>query len=328
MADHRHVGEVEIVHEREDRGGPRRRAEVAVGAQFAHVHADHPEVRDHPLGDGGEPVDRSRNAVQEHDRRGGGFTLVHNQHVNHPSRSIAGLGTPPNRLSDMSTALLYGLGTAVPLLLGVAVGLRWTLPKAVLAAMMAFGAGTMIAAISEELFAPAFHRDGALLAGTALFAGAGVYVVANHLIENKLGPAAIGWALLLGTVLDGVPENLALGVSLSGGGGLVLVVAIAAGNVPEAVSGAVLMREQHGFEAGRTFALWAVTAAVLVAVTVLGNAYADSVSPTAISAVQAFAGGATIAVLADSLIPEAYREGGWWVGMATAAGFFVAFAIG
>ena len=107
-----------------------------------------------------------------------------------------------------------------------------------------------------------------------------------------------------------------------------LVVAIAAGNVPEAVSGAVLMREQHGFEAGRTFALWAVTAAVLVAVTVLGNAYADSVSPTAISAVQAFAGGATIAVLADSLIPEAYREGGWWVGLATSAGFLVAFLLG
>ncbi|MGC4988919.1 ZIP family metal transporter [Nocardia salmonicida] len=228
----------------------------------------------------------------------------------------------------MSTALLYGLGTVIPLLIGVAIGLRWTLPEPVLAAMMAFGAGTMIAAVSQELFAPAFDRDGPLIAGVALFAGAGVYVVADHLIENRLGPAAIGWALLLGTVLDGVPENLALGVSLSGGGGVVLLVAIAAGNVPEAVSGAVLMRQQHGFEAGRTFALWAVTAAVLVAVTVLGNGFADSVSTTAISVVQAFAGGATIAVLADSLIPEAYREGGWWIGMATAAGFFVAFAIG
>ncbi|WP_446225329.1 ZIP family metal transporter [Nocardia sp. IBHARD005] len=228
----------------------------------------------------------------------------------------------------MPTALLNGLGTAVPLLIGVAVGLRWTLPKAVLAAMMAFGAGTMIAAMSEELFAPAFRRDGPLIAGAALFAGAGVYVVADHLIENMLGPAAIGWALLLGTVLDGVPENLALGVSLSGGGGLVLLVAIAAGNAPEALSGAVLMREQHGFETARTFALWAVTASVLVAVTVLGNGFAGSVSTTAISVVQAFAGGATIAVLADSLIPEAYLEGGWRVGMATAAGFFVAFAIG
>ena len=211
----------------------------------------------------------------------------------------------------MLNALLYGLGTVVPLMIGVAVGIRWTLPRPVLATMMAFGAGTMIAAVSEELFAPAFHRDGAVVAGAALFAGAGIYVVANHLIENKLGPAAIGWALLLGTVLDGVPENIALGVSLGAGGGLVLLVAIAAGNVPEAVSGVALMREQHGFAPRRTFALWAVTAAVLVAVTVLGNGLADAIPGTAISAVQAFAGGATIAMLADSMVPEAYREGGW-----------------
>ncbi|TQF75083.1 hypothetical protein FK531_03280 [Rhodococcus spelaei] len=99
--------------------------------------------------------------------------------------------------------------------------------------------------------------------------------MSDHLIENKLGPAALGWALMLGSLLDGIPENTALGVSLGGGGGVVLLVAIAVGNVPEA-----------------------------------------------------FAGGATIAVLADSLMPEAYREGGWWVGLSTALGFLVAFALG
>ncbi|GGK51533.1 ZIP family metal transporter [Nocardia camponoti] len=228
----------------------------------------------------------------------------------------------------MLTALLYGLGTALPLLVGVAVGTRWRLPKPVLAAMMAFGSGTMIAAVSQELFAPAFDQAGEVIAGCALFAGAAVFVVGTRLIENKLGRAAIGWALLLGTVLDGVPENLALGVSLNEGAGLVLLVAIATGNVPEAMSGVELMRRQHGYSPSRTFALWAATAAVLVAVTVLGDSLTNTVSHTTISAVQAFAGGATLAVLADSLMPEAYREGGWWVGMATAAGFFVAFAIG
>ncbi|UGT58142.1 ZIP family metal transporter [Nocardia asteroides] len=228
----------------------------------------------------------------------------------------------------MVTALLYGLGAVVPLLIGVAIGLRWSLPRPVLGALMAFGAGTMIAAVSEELFEPAFRGQGALVAGGALFLGAAVYVVANYFIEEKLGAAAIGWALLLGTVLDGIPENTALGVSLAGGGGVVLVVAIAAGNVPEALSGATLMRDRHSFGTGRIFALWAITGAVLVLVTVLGHVLAEDISPTAIGAVQAFAGGATIAVLADSLIPEAYREGGWWVGMATAAGFFVAFALG
>jgi hypothetical protein len=67
---------------------------------------------------------------------------------------------------------------------------------------------------------------------------------------------------------------------------------------------------------------------VLVAVTVVKNAYAESVSRTTISAVQAFPDGTTIALLADSLVPGPYREGSWWAGMATTAGFFVASAIG
>jgi len=226
------------------------------------------------------------------------------------------------------TALIYGFATALPLAIGAAVGLRWHLPRVVLAGLMAFGAGTMIAAASSELFEPAFRQAGAVVAGVALFAGAGVYVTANHLIENRLGPAAIGWALMLGTVLDGVPENTALGVSLTTGGGVVLVVAIAVGNVPEAVSGAALMRTAHGFSAGRAMTLWSVTAAILVAVTLGGNALSDAIPQTGISTVQAFAGGATIAVLADSLMPEAYREGGWWVGLCTAAGFMLAFVLG
>ncbi|PXW28812.1 UNVERIFIED_CONTAM: ZIP family zinc transporter [Williamsia faeni] len=228
----------------------------------------------------------------------------------------------------MLTAFLYGIATALPLAVGAAIGLRWHLPKAVLAALMAFGAGTMIAAASSELFEPAFQQAGAVIAGIALFAGAGVYVLSNHLIENRLGPAAIGWALMLGTVLDGIPENTALGVSLTTGGGLVLVVAIAVGNVPEAVSGAALMRQSHGFNQIRALTLWVTTAVILVAVTVAGYALSDAISQTGISTVQAFAGGATIAVLADSLMPEAYREGGWWVGLSTAAGFMLAFVLG
>ncbi|MFC9788228.1 ZIP family metal transporter [Rhodococcus sp. NPDC127528] len=228
----------------------------------------------------------------------------------------------------MSTAALYGLGTAIPLLVGAAVGLRYDLPRTVLAALMAFGAGTMVAAVSTELFQPAFTSEGGLIAGSALMAGALVYVVADHLIENKLGPAALGWALMLGSLLDGIPENTALGVSLGGGGGVVLLVAVAVGNVPEAVAGAASMRKQPNFNVRRALLLWTVTAVVLVLVVVAANAAADNIPDRSIAVIQAFAGGATIAVLADSLMPEAYREGGWWVGLSTALGFLVAFALG
>jgi len=227
----------------------------------------------------------------------------------------------------MLTALLYGLGAAAPSLVGAAVGLRWRLPKPVLGALMAFGSGTMIAAVSLELFEPAFHRAGVLVAGTALLLGAGFYVLADHLVEARLGSRAIGWALLLGVVLDGVPESSALGVSLGGGAGIALLVAIAIGNVPEAISGAALMRERSKAPTAALLGLWAAITAVLVAVTVLGHVLSEELTDTHVATVQAFAGGATIAVLADSLMPEAYREGGWWIGMATAAGFLVSFLL-
>ncbi|WP_040799133.1 ZIP family metal transporter [Nocardia higoensis] len=227
----------------------------------------------------------------------------------------------------MLTALLYGLGAAVPLLAGAAVGLRWTLPRPALGALMAFGSGTMIAAVSLELFQPAFHRTGMLVAGAALLLGAAFYVVADRLIETRLGSGAIGWALLLGVVLDGVPESSALGVSLGAGEGIALLVAIAVGNVPEAISGASLMRERSRASTSVMLWLWTAITAALVAVTVLGHLLSEQLPETHVATVQAFAGGATIAVLADSLMPEAYREGGWWIGMATAAGFLVSFVL-
>ncbi|MCQ4117600.1 ZIP family metal transporter [Rhodococcus tibetensis] len=214
------------------------------------------------------------------------------------------------------------------MLIGAAVGLRYNLPRPLIAALMAFGAGTMVAAVSTELFQPAFEAEGIWTAGIALLAGALVYVGADRLIELKLGAGALGWALMLGSLLDGVPENTALGVTISGAGGVVLLVAVAVGNVPEAVAGAASMRSQPNFSGGRAMAVWTSTAALLVVVVVAANLVSDEISDGAIATIQAFAGGATIAVLADSLMPEAYREGGWWVGLSTALGFLVAFGLG
>ena len=88
------------------------------------------------------------------------------------------------------------------------------------------------------------------------------------------------------------------------------------------------MREQYGMHRVRVFGLWAFTGLALVGVTVAGDALGGEVSAGGTAAIQAFAGGATVAVLANTLIPEAYREGGWWVGLPTALGFLVAFMLG
>jgi ZIP family zinc transporter len=224
------------------------------------------------------------------------------------------------------TGLLYGLATAVPIVAGAWVGLRFHVPVKVLGAIMSLGAGSMIAAVSQELFVPAFEADGALIAGSGLLAGAVVYVLASRLLGQRLGSAAIGWSLLLGILLDGIPENTALGVSIMDGGGAALLLAVAVGNVPEAVSGAAQMRGKVA--AGRAMFIWCISGVLLVAVTVGGQWAADAISGTAISVVRAVAGGATIAVLADTLIPVAYKDSGWWTGIATAIGFLAAFVIG
>lgn len=227
----------------------------------------------------------------------------------------------------MLTAALYGAATAVPLVAGAAVGLRWRIPAPVLAALMAFGAGTMIAAASQELFGPAFETLGAGTAGAALLGGAGVYVVLSHLLDTRVGGSAVGLGLLLGATLDGVPENTALGVSLQEGG-LALLVAIAVGNTPEAIASAASLRDDPHLGPRRGLLLWAAVGTVLVLVTVGAHALGDSVPGGAVAAAQAVAGGATLAVLADTLLPEAYRDGGWWVGVATALGFWLAFVLG
>jgi len=222
-------------------------------------------------------------------------------------------------------ALLYGLATAVPLVLGAAIGLRWTIPQRVLGGLMAFGAGTMIAAASEELFGPAFEVGPTLVVGSALLAGAAVYVAASHLIETRLGPAAVGWALMLGAVLDGVPENTALGVSMTGSS-VALLVAIIVGNTPEAIGSGAALKEHLG--ATRGLLMWSAVGIVLVLVTVAAYGAADTLGETKIAAAQAFAGGATIAVLAGTLMPEAFKDSGWWVGLATVLGFLVAYLLG
>ncbi len=192
---------------------------------------------------------------------------------------------------------------------------------------MAFGAGTLVAAVSEELFGPALESMTPALAGASLLAGASVYVVSAHLIDTRLGATAVGWALLLGAVLDGVPENVALGVSMDQGG-LVLLVAIAVGNTPEAISSGAYLRTEMGMARQRGMLLWVATGVLLVLATVGADAAAGSVGPASIAAIQAFAGGATVAVLADTLMPQAYKQGGWWVGLATALGFLVAYVLG
>jgi zinc transporter, ZIP family len=141
----------------------------------------------------------------------------------------------------------------------------------------------------------------------------------------------VGLALLAAVTLDGVPENLALGVSLAGeeatgGGSLALLVAIFASNFPEALVGAVAMRSQ-GRSVGYVVGLWAATAALLTVAVVVGRQALAMAEPSTLAFPLAFAGGAVLASLADTLMPEAFERGRPVNAFATAAGFFVSFIL-
>ena len=141
--------------------------------------------------------------------------------------------------------------------------------------------------------------------------------------------SGVGLALLAASILDGIPENLALGVSMAGersGGSLALLVGIFAANFPEALVGAVSLRSQ-GRTVRATIGLWLATAALLVPAVPIGRVLLAGADPSTLAFPLSFAGGAVLAALADTLMPEAFERGRPLNAFATVAGFFVAFVL-
>lgn len=259
-------------------------------------------------------------------------------------------------------SLWFGVIASSALVLGAVIGVRFELPKRLLAMLLAFAAGALITALAFELFEDAYERGGIIRAAIGLMLGAVVFTVLSALLDRwaQAGDAkrakaadevqgsakldtdaaasdkrptsastagAAGLALLAAVTLDGVPENLALGISLGEGtGGLALLAAIFVSNFPEALVGSASMRSQ-GRSAWSIIGLWVACAALLVIAVVVGAGPLSGTDPEAISIPLAFAAGAVIASLADTLMPEAYEHGGPAVALSTAAGFVLAFVL-
>jgi ZIP family zinc transporter len=223
--------------------------------------------------------------------------------------------------------------------------------------MLSFAAGALITAVAYELFEDSYEQGGLWRAALGLLAGAVVFTALSAALDRwaaggqvhsaedgstKLDkdaasadrPAtaasargAAGLALLAAVTLDGVPENVALGVSLTEGtGGLALLAAIFVSNLPEAFVGSASMREQ-GRSSGFIVGVWSAAAVLLTAAVLLGAGPLAVASPETISLPLAFAAGAVLASLADTLMPEAYEQGGPLVAISTTAGFVLSFVL-
>ncbi|HEX5763626.1 MAG TPA: hypothetical protein VFY04_10975 [Solirubrobacterales bacterium] len=230
----------------------------------------------------------------------------------------------------MGEAILFAIVASAALPLGALIAIWRPPPPRVTAALLGFAAGALITAVAFELFEKAFEHGGAWRAGIAFFAGATAFVLIDGWLERRKADkhargGAVGLALLAGVTLDGVPENLAMGVALLEGSAASLLVAIFASNLPEAIVGAQKMRERYGRE--DVVLIWTATAVLLALAVVVGYAALEGVDHEALSWPLGFAAGAVLASLADTLMPEAFDEGGPPVAYATALGFLTSFLI-
>lgn len=226
----------------------------------------------------------------------------------------------------MWTTLLYAVGASLPLGVGALVGVRWEPPRRLVAAVLAFAAGALIISATFELFEPAYEDGGPWRSGVAFALGALVFVAADTWLDRRTAGSTAGFALLAGVTLDGIPENTALGVSLNDSASIALLVAVFASNFPEALAGARVM-SSRGLSSKYVVMLWWAATALLALAVVAGRYLFAGASPTALSYPLAFAGGAVLASLIATLAPEAFKDGGPTVALASAAGFVTGYLL-
>lgn len=255
----------------------------------------------------------------------------------------------------MLQAALYGALASSALLLGAIIGLLAAPPRRVVASVTAFGSGVLVAALTFELMLEAQERGGLVYSVGGFLLGSVVYVAASTGLDRLAArspkregrhardvepraeqkpetperAATTGMALLVGAVLDGIPENAAIGISLHEEGraiGWVLLAAVFLGNLPESIASSVGMREE-GRSSRYILALWGTAAGVCTLASVAGFALLGGLASEWRGALLALAAGGILAMLADTMMPEAFERGGPSVALATSIGFVLAFVL-
>jgi ZIP family zinc transporter len=247
----------------------------------------------------------------------------------------------------------WGLVSGSALLIGAAVGYFAHVPQRLIAAVMAFGSGVLISTLSLELMEEAYARGGFNATGLGFIGGAAAYTGANWLLArygakhrkrsghqqaaerqdvqqgstggNEAGDDN-GLALAVGALLDGIPESIVIGLSMLAGGivSTVAVVAIFLSNLPEGLSSAAGMKKA-GRSARYVLLLWGGIALISGVAALLGYTLFSHFSAGVVAATTAVAAGAVLAMIADTMIPEAFDVAHNFTGLITVLGFLTAF---
>ena len=240
---------------------------------------------------------------------------------------------------------LWGLLSGSALLIGAAGGWFVPMSRRVIAAIMAFGAGVLISALSFELMDEAWRQGGFPPAAAGFLGGAVIYTVVNRLLAlwgakhrkradpglrsaDKSRNQDNGTALAVGALLDGIPESIVIGVSLLRGGSvaLVAVVAVFLSNIPEGLSSAAGMKAE-GRSLARVMGLWGGIAPLAGLAAWFGYVAFEGVDLGVVAAVQAIAAGAILTMVVDTMVPEAFEGTHDYAGIIAVTGFLAAFAL-
>ncbi|GHA82555.1 membrane protein [Algimonas arctica] len=214
------------------------------------------------------------------------------------------------------------------LILGAGLGLSGWLSNRVMGWLIAMAGGALIISITLELIEPAIEQAGLLFVMVAILAGGTLFTCVNYIIDEKVKRSE-GSGLLVAVTLDGIPENLALGVALIGAGpGAVAALAgsIFLSNLPEAAGSAKQMRD-GGRSVGSILALWSGTAVILAAAALIGYFSLTYVSEGVLGIIRGFAAGTVVVSLASEVFPNAYKNSRHSAGFAVTVGLIFAICL-
>jgi len=237
----------------------------------------------------------------------------------------------------MAAAFGWGTLAASSLVIGAIIALRFHLSLRVIGLIMGFGAGVLISALSFDLIDEAAEKSsGQGWVAAGVFAGCAVFFGGDRLIDRLGGggrkkaaqEGGSPLSIVLGTVLDGIPESMVIGLTIFEGGavGAAYLAAVFISNLPEAISSTSGL-VSSGWAKSRILWMWVAIALISGVASLAGYALFQDSPPDTVAFVLAFAAGAILTMLAQTMMPEAYEHGGKLVGVVTTLGFAVAFTI-